>query len=258
MTETLLDRAFAAMDPEDDASRLRFLGRLAAAEVFLLLEHEPQGGRIDAQVFPIEPDPVALIFDTEERLTAFTGGPAPYASMSGRAIAALLAPTGIGLGLNLGSGVSDFVLSPQGVAWLADTSVADVAAGEARLTALHPPTGIPDAVIEEIDARMAAFEGQAARAYLARAEAEGGGNLHVLAVIGADEAARTSIAGAVNSALVFSGIEAASLDVMFLDPGGALEARFEAVGLRIDLPEPEAPSVPQPPGLDPDVPPKLR
>lgn len=258
MTDTLLDRAFGEMVEDDDAARLRFLGRLAAAEVFLLLEDEPQGETVEARIFPIDPDPVALIFDTEERLTSFAGGPAPYAAMSGRAIATLLAGRGIGLGLNLGSGVSDFVLAPNGVSWLAETATAPVGSDTARLIALSAPMAVPERVIAEIDARLAAFEGQARRAYLASAELDGGGMTHVLAVIGASEVARPAIAEAVNAALVFSAVDAAALDVIFPDDGLDLISRLDAVGLRIDLPEPVAPPTPAAPGSNPDAPPKLR
>ncbi|NRA99929.1 MAG: SseB family protein [Rhodobacteraceae bacterium] len=258
MIQTPLDRAFAEMTPEDDASRLRFLGRLAAAEVFLLLKEEPTGKVIDAQVFPIDPEPVALIFDTEDRLTSFHGGPAPYAAMSGRSVAQVLAGQGIGLGLNLGTGVSDFVLSSEGLNWLADVAVQDIGAQTAKLVAVHAPKGVPDAVITEIDARLAGFEGQASRAYLALGELENGGTTHVLVVVNAHTAAQRAIAEAVNAALVFSGVEAAALDVTFVEDQDALIPRLEAVGLRIDLPEPEVPSTPAAPGLDPDAPPRLR
>ena len=54
MTETPYDRAHAAMeaDPENEALRLAVYDRLADAELFLLLEHEPDEDNdiIDAEV----------------------------------------------------------------------------------------------------------------------------------------------------------------------------------------------------------------
>ena len=80
----------------------------------------------------------------------------------------------------------------------------------------------------------------------------------MLVVVNTHTAAQRAIAEAVNAALVFSGVEAAALDVTFVEDQDALIPRLEAVGLRIDLPEPEVPSTPAAPGLDPDAPPRLR
>ena len=72
---TPLDHAHAAMEaaPAYDAARLRFYDRLAASELFLLLEAEAEGDRIRPQVFPVEGQSFVLVFDREDRLTEFVG-----------------------------------------------------------------------------------------------------------------------------------------------------------------------------------------
>jgi hypothetical protein len=66
------------------------------------------------------------------------------------------------------------------------------------------------------------------------------------------------LARAMNEALVFSGIEAGELDVVFLASGDTAAKAMARVGLRFDLPVPEAPVAPDAPGMDPSRPPKLR
>ncbi|MEO1001423.1 MAG: SseB family protein, partial [Pseudomonadota bacterium] len=97
-------------------------------------------------------------------------------------------------------------------------------------------------------------------AYLAAMRYADGRNAHMLAVIGAPGGAERAIAGAVAEAVRFGGEDVPALDVAFLAPGDAMVARLQAVGLRIDLPEPPdpAPAAPAAPGSDPDKPPILR
>ena len=112
MSETALDRAHAEMEaaPQDDAARLRFYERLGDAELFLLLVAEASGEDVTPQVFDPGAGPMVLVFDREDRLAAFVGGAAPFAGLSGRAIAPLLAEQGLGLGLNLDVAPSSFLL----------------------------------------------------------------------------------------------------------------------------------------------------
>ncbi|MEO0918892.1 MAG: SseB family protein, partial [Pseudomonadota bacterium] len=86
---TPLDTAHAAMTdaPNDDRARLDFYERLADAELFLLLTEESDGTQVKPSVFETSEGAFALAFDREDRLTTFTEGPAPYAALSGRAIA---------------------------------------------------------------------------------------------------------------------------------------------------------------------------
>ena len=259
---TPLDQAHAAMAaaPEDPAARLRFYDRLAAAELVLLLEAEPEGEEIRPALFELEDGPVVLAFDREERLAAFAEGPAPYAALPGRALAAMLAGQGIGVGLNLDVAPSSILLPAEAIGWLAETAAAAPAEIEARPEALYPPGGLPEGLLEALDARLAAAAGLARAAYLAQVECAGGGSGHMLAFLGTREGAEPALARAAAEALAFSGVEAGWLDVAFLADADPLAARLATCALRFDLPEP-APAdrhAPRPPGSDPDAPPRLR
>lgn len=123
MTETPLDRAHARMEaaPEDDAARLAFFDRLAEAELHVLLQAEVIGDRpIAPRIFDLASGPVVAAFDREDRLAAFAGGPAPYAALSGRGLAAELSRGGLGLALNLGA-PSEILLPSEALSWLTET-----------------------------------------------------------------------------------------------------------------------------------------
>ncbi len=264
MTETILDRAHQAMAaaPEDDAARLRFYERLADSELFLLLDSEPAGDEIAPQVFALEEGRFALAFDLEERLSDFTGAPAPYAALPGRVIARELAGQGVGLGLNLGVAASAFLLPAEALGWLAGTL--DHAPGEAEALpeAVEAPKGLPEAVIAALDAKLARLAGLARAAHLVAVRYAGGRRGHLLAFEGARPGADAALAKAVSEALVFSGIEAGEIDVTVLAEGDPLRDRIARVALRFDLPEPARETAqvvtPSAPGMDPARPPKLR
>ena len=259
MTE--LDEAHAAMEaaPEDDALRLRFFERLADGELFLLLGGEPEDDRVTPELFEIEDQRFALVFDREERLTQFTGREVPYAGLSGRALAEMLAGQGVGLALNLEVAPSQMLLPAEGVDWLHATLAHGPEEAEARLTEVRAPAGLPESVVTGIDRKLATARGLARFAYLAAADYEGGGRGHVLAFIDAVPGAEPALARAAGEALTFSGVEAGALDVMFLRVADPMAARLSRVGLRFDLPAlPEPAAAPSAPGMDPEKPPRLR
>ena len=121
--ETSLDIAHAAMEaaPNDDAARLRFYERLADNELFLLLTKEADGDQINPEIFDLCDASFVLVFDRIERLAQFVGKRAPYAALSGRVIAQMLAGQGIGLGVNLEVATSQMLIPPEAVSWLCDT-----------------------------------------------------------------------------------------------------------------------------------------
>lgn len=263
--ETPLDIAHSAMAAEDPAAERAYFARLADTEMFLLLESEAEGEAIAPRVFPLEEGAVVLAFDREDRLAAFAEGPAPYVALTGRALARMLDGQGLGLGVNLG-GQAALVLPAEGVEWFARMLEAPVAEAEARLTEVSTPRGVPEDLLRALDARLARAGGLARQAWLAGARYGSGGEVpggtgHLLAFVGAQPGAEPVLARAVAEALRFSGLDAGAVDVLFLAPGEALVARLERVGLRFDLPEPEAPpapAAPAAPGSDPDRPPRLR
>ncbi|MBY6066834.1 SseB family protein [Leisingera aquaemixtae] len=260
--ETPLDLAHAAMEaaPENDAARLRFYERLADAELFLMLTEEAAGEQISPELFETPDGAFVLVFDREERLAQFAGKPVPYAALSGRVVAQMLAGQGIGLGLNLEVAPSAFLIPPEAISWLHQTlgrAPEEVEAGVAEFTA---PKGLPEALLTALDAKLATAGGLAAAAYLAGVRYAAGGQGHLLGFVGAKEAAQASLAKAASEALTFSGIEAGAMDVGFFEAEDPVAASLARVGLRFDLPQPKAPQELKPvkPGSDPDKPPRLK
>ncbi|MEO0938127.1 MAG: SseB family protein [Pseudomonadota bacterium] len=257
---TPLDAAHAAMmqDEAADSPRAAFYAQLLTTELYLLLEEEPEGDDITPRSFELPQGVTVLAFDGEDRLTAFAGGPAPYAALSGRSLAALLAPAGLGLGLNLDVAPSSILLPPAAMAWLSDQSATPEDAVEARITALNAPKGLPDALLTALDARLAGATGLARFAAIALASYDGGGRGHLLAFVGALPDAEPALRRAGAEALRFSGLEAGSLDMVFLRADHPLAEALSRTGLRFDIPQPEELGPRAAPGSDPDRPPKLR
>ncbi|NIZ14279.1 SseB family protein [Phaeobacter sp. HF9A] len=263
MTEmTPLDLAHAAMEaaPGEDATRLRFFERLADSELFLLLEKEPEGDRISPDVFDTGEGRFVLVFDREERLAAFADRIVPYAALSGRVIAQMLAGQGIGLGVNLEVAPSSILIPAEAMGWLAETLANAPGEVEAAIAEVHPPKGLPEALLTALDAKLATAAGLAQCAYLAAVTYEGGGSGHLLAFVNAREGAETALAKAVGEALTFSCIEAGALDVGFFAASAEISGHLARMGLRFELPEPQSAQSYQPikPGSDPDKPPRLK
>ncbi len=259
---TRLDAAHAAMqaDPGDDPARLRFFERLADGEMFLLLAEEARGERLRPEIFEITGGRFVLAFDREERLAAFARAPAPYAALSGRAIAAMLAGQGTGLGVNLDVAPSSILLPAEALDWLAATLATTPEQVEARIESLTPPAGLPEILLGALDTKLASAAGLAPSAWLAGVTYDHGGQGHMLAFVDALPGAERALANATGEALTFSGIEAGALDVGFFDGADPMVAKLAAVGLRLDLSQPVAqqPVARPAPGSDPDNPPILR
>lgn len=264
MTEpdlTPLDQAFAAMEaaPEDDTARLRYYDRLAVSELFLMLTAEAEGEAISPELFDLGDARFVLAFDREERLAAFAGRVVPYAALSGRALATMLAGQGIGLALNLEVAPSQTLLPPEALGWLVETLGTGPMEAEARPVELRAPR-VPEVLVAALDARLATAAGLARQAWLAEVRYDDGTRGHLLALTGAVPGAERALAGTINEALVFSGLEAGALDVTFVAESDPLAAELARVALRFDLPEPEMPGRVErlAPGTDPDKPPILR
>ena len=258
---TPLDTDHAAMEaaPEDNARQLRFYQRLAESELYLLLTDEPQGDDISPEIFDVADGRFVLAFDRADRLAQFAGRAVPYVALPGRVLAQMLAGQGVGLGLNLDVAPSAMLIPAEAVAWLNQIGAGAPDPLEARIAELSPPTGLPEALLPALDARLATAAGLAGMAYLAGVTYDSGARSHLLAFIDAPEAAQPALARAVATTLAFSGLEAGMLDVAFFAATDPVAASLARVGLRFDLPNP--PQV-QPervvPGSDPDKPPILR
>ncbi|MGB7241204.1 MAG: SseB family protein [Sulfitobacter sp.] len=265
MTElTPLDRAFTAMDaaPDDDTARLRFYERLADAELLLLLKSDAgaRDEQVTPELFDLGDAQYVLVFDRVERLAAFTGAVSPYVALSGRAIAGMLAGKDLGVGVNLDVAPSSILLPKASVDWLNETLGNAPDQVEARIAEVHPPKGLPDLLLSAIDAKLATATGLAQCAYLVGVVFRDGGRGHMLGFVGAVAQAEQALAHAAAEALVFSGIEAGSMDVGFFDAADDMTQKLARVGLRFDLPqlaEMQAPARPAP-GSDPAKPPILK
>jgi hypothetical protein len=257
---TPIDKAHAAMmaAPEDEGARRHFYEVLAASELCLLLAREATGDRIDPAIFEPEGAPCVLAFDGEARLAAFAEGSAPYAVVSGRALAGMLAGQGVGLGLNLGVAPSAILLPAEAVDWLADMLPDTPEEVAARPVEFRVPKGLPEALLRALDARLASMAGLAEGAWLVAARYDGGAQGHLLGFVGALPGSEGALARAVSEVLAFSGLEAAALDVGFFGAGDPVLARMAGCGLRFDVPEAAAAAVPAAPGSDPKRPPRLR
>lgn len=257
---TDLDIAHAAMDaaPQDDAARLRFYERLADTELFMLLGAEAAGDQVTPELFEIEDQRFALVFDREERLSQFVGREAPYAGLAGRDLVQMLHGQAIGLALNLEVAPSAMLIPAEAVDWLVQTLSHGPQEAEERLTEVSAPTDLPEAVVTGLDRKLAIAAGRARFAYLAAAEYDSGMRGHVLAFVDAVPGAESALAAAASEALTFSGIEAGMIDVLFVRASDPMAAHLAKVGLRFDLPEVETPTTPGAPGMDPEKPPKLR
>ncbi len=258
--ETPLDTAFSRME-RSEADRLHFYATLADAELLMLLEQEADGQTITPRLFRVDGRDIILAFDTDARLAAFADGPAAYAALPGRVIAELLCSESMALGLNLDVAPSSIILEPDALSWLSERlGQDDPTAHAAQIQTISRPGNVPDVLLEALGARLSSSAGLATSAVLVAAEYETQSKAHLLIILGASQRAEAALARAVNEALTFSGVDAGTLDVVFVPEHHALAARALKVGLRFDIPVPPEPNThgPPPPGSDPAKPPKLR
>ncbi|WP_323006782.1 SseB family protein [Pseudorhodobacter sp.] len=257
-----LDMAHSAMmaAPDDDAARMRYYARLADGMLYLMLEQETEDGAVQPVVVTLEDAQVVLAYDTEERLAATTDAPVPYAELPGRVIAAQLAGQNVALGVNLGVGEAEFLVSPEALIWLSQTLNTRPANISARPVAFEAPQGLPASLVQALEAKLARAGGLAQAALLAAVRYEDGRRSHMLAYIGAVPGAEAALTRAASEALIFSGVEAGEMDVTFLAADLPVVDRMARVAQHFDLPEPVAapPTGPAAPGMDPSKPPKLR
>ena len=260
MTQTPLDNAHSAMEaaPDEDQARLGFYQRLAESELFLLLEHEADGDQIEPRLFDTEDARLVLVFDREHRLADFSKIPAPYAAVSGRTLTEMLVGRNIGLGVNLGVAPSSIVIPPEAVSWLHQTLGDGPQVVTETPEEIGAPFGLPEQLVTRLDAKLAQGAGLARLAYLTAVTYKGGRHGHMLALIDAIPGAEQPLANAVREALVFSGLDAGEIDVAFFNASDPIAARLAKTGLRFDLPEAPNAKAQGAPGMDPDVPPRLR
>lgn len=265
--QTPLDSAHAAMLAalEDDAARLAFYGMLADTDLFIRLEDEATPDSISPEILELEGARYALVFDREERLADFSGQPTSYAALPGRIIANMLAGKNIGLGLNLGVAPSSILIPAEAMDWLQNALSASPELSQTQINAILPAAPGCQPLVDALRQKLAFAGGLVQAAYLASVQLQDGRKNALLGLIGAPPEAHQALARTAQEALVFSGLESQTLDVVFPDPGSSLARKLENIGLGINLPPPapaESEKIkeirPVAPGSDPDKPPILR
>lgn len=256
-----LDQAYGAMQAGDAAAGLQFYRLLADATLFLLLEREAVGERVDPRVFDLPEGPVLLAYDSEERLAVMGDGPLPYAALPGRLIAQQMLGQGLSLGLNFGTGAaSEVLLPPEALRWLCEMLEATPVEVEATPAQFFAPNGLPEALSDALRFTLGGAAGLARAALLAGVRYSDGRLGHMLAVIDAAPSAEEALARALSEALVFSGLEAGELDVTFLASSDAAVVELARFAVVFEVPElvVEAAVERAPPGMDASKPPVLR
>lgn len=257
--ETGLDVASAAMDaaPDDDAARLRYYGRLADAELYLLLADEADDENVTPETIEEAGQSYAVAFDREERLSEYAGAAAFHAAVPGRALAQILGAQGLGLALNPRIAPSARLLPPEALTWLAETLTHAPQEAADRPVAVNPPKDFPEKLLAALDEKLASARGLAREAWLVRVEYADGREAPLLAFLDPAPVAERGLAVAVGEALTFSGLEEGALDVTFLASDSETARRIARIGLRLKLPQPHVAPGPKAPGMDPGKPPRL-
>ncbi|MEL7183053.1 MAG: SseB family protein, partial [Pseudomonadota bacterium] len=156
-------------------------------------------------------------------------------------------------GLNLDAAPSAQLLPPESIVWLSDTLARGPDEAERSIAEVTGPGALPESLLSALDGKLALTAGLAEVAYLAQVTYDDGTRSHVLVFIDPVPGAEADLARAMSEALIFSGVPAGQLDVLFLQANQAKSAVFARHGLRIDLPKPDVPVKP----IE-TAPPKLR
>jgi len=255
---TPLDQAFARMmaEPETDAFRLRYYEVLAQNPLYLLLDGA-SGDTIQPTEIEISGTPYVLAFDSEARLADFATGPADMAAMTGAELAAMVAGSAYGIGLNLGVAASEYLLPSDAVAWLAGMLEGGGNFHDWKPESLHRPIHLDGEFATALAERIATLPGLATEAWLSEAREGDAEPTYLFAIAGAARADQPRIRQAVLDVVRFSGVSDITLDIGFFELDDPLIIPMKSLGL--PFPFPPAPEIPQPaaPGMQPGKPPKL-
>lgn len=258
--KTPLDRAYANMiaAPDDDLVRLNYYARLSDAELHLMLASEADGDQISPEMFHLNEGPYVLAFDREDRLGDFANRPIAFATLSGRALAMLLAPQEIGLGVNLGA-QSEYLIPPDALLWLAKTAEKSADVITKTPQEFCKPKAVPNHILEALSTKLVSATGLARAAWFSGVKYGLDDQTNNLVVfVDALRDAHSALAQAITDVLTFSGVDDQKIDVMFIGANDPLNAKLEKVGVRFDIPEPEKPRPPDAPSTNPERPPRLR
>ncbi|MGB0505638.1 MAG: SseB family protein [Pikeienuella sp.] len=254
--QTPLDKAWVAATEAGDAEMARFYDLFAATELFLLIDPASLEGEAtpQPQLFPVDGVDTALVFDTEERLAAFTGDGGAHLNLSGRAAIGMFAGSGAQLGVNLGDAPSATILPPQALDWAASALRQPIEATETGI-ALGAPAGANPALLTALDAKLAGMGAAVAEAWLCGADER-----LLLCVALRAAGAEQSVVSALAETARFAGGEQAAFDITVMPANDPRLAAARAVGFGYQPADPSAAmrQAPAAPGMDKDKPPILR
>ncbi|MEX2520993.1 MAG: SseB family protein [Paracoccaceae bacterium] len=259
--ETPLDRAWAASDAAKetgeetggDDAMARYYEVFAAVELFLAVDPETLASEApQPMLFPAEGAETALVFDNEDRLAAFMGEGVAHLALSGRAVMAMFAGSGVRIGVNLGDAPSATILPAEAVDWAAAAFRQPIEAETGAALSLGPPRGASADLLARIDARLAALGDVVAEGWLCAGE---DGAL-ILCLALREDAAERAVVAALAETARFVGGEAAAFAIAVLDAGDPRLAAARRHGLGFEPPAPAPARIA--PGSDPASPPKLR
>lgn len=241
------------------------LAALSGGEWHLLCEAEAEGAVLHPLPFPTEAGPIALAFQSEADLAAFTEKPAAYAALPGRALVAALAEAGLGLGLDFGQAQAALLpasaLKALRALWAAPLPQSPESPPLPQTLTAPPP--LPAPALQ----RLAALLGQGlppkAAAYLFGQALGEGTPLPGLALLGAPPTAEAALSRLAREAWQMAGLPPGPLALVLLAPGHPEAAAYRQNGafLAEGAPDPQPappPAAPKPPGFDPAAPPILR
>lgn len=229
-TELDLARQRARVGGDDPKAQLQFNHCFADTELFLLLECAAKPNAISPLLFPVEGVSYGLVFDLPERLAEFSEIPVDYIALPGRAIVALLADRGVGIGLNLGVAPSSYLMPPAAVDWMARILDQPMGPGSAPIRSLAEPGQVPSSLIQTIGNILAQAHAPPGTVYLARATYADGDSGHLLVVVGLPDGAEPILRQTLAETISFAGLDIGRFDLIFVEPGTELADRAGQIG----------------------------
>ncbi|MEM8753840.1 MAG: SseB family protein [Pseudomonadota bacterium] len=273
---TPLDEAWMATEAPGagDAETARFYDLFAATELHMPVEPASLdgggaggatgggtgGGAPQPLLFPIDGGDAALVFDREDRMTAFMEGGAAHLTLSGRAAIQMFAGKGVQIAVNLPDAPSATILPAAAVDWAAAALNQPIEAETADPAALSltVPRGVMPDLLMRVDARLSAMGAAVAEGWLCGLGSGRRAGL-VLCVVLREKAAEGAVVSALAETARFAGGERAAFDIAVFAPDDPRLAAARKVGLGFEPADPAARRVePVAPGTDPSKPPKLR
>jgi hypothetical protein len=247
---TPLERTIVMLQaaPEDPARFSAVLERLCDAEVFLALEAEASDENVTPKTVERGGQSYVAIFDTELRL----------AEAVGRALVQMLVGQDTGIALNPGASAIGYLFERETLDWLARSLDERPNEMDQRIAEITAPPALSPKALEALSVKLTAAQGLAEFACLVQARDASGLKNPLICFVGKFPAAQADLAKLIQEYLQFSQLEAAPWDVSYLLPDHPMVAQFVKIGLRFDLPMPEAAPERPAPGSTPGQPPILR